>query len=125
VNLDDTSTLANDRRRQGSAYRKCFPSSDDGGPLWHTNIITHTWAVNSDFGESYSNAKAVYECTKSESAGANERLEILLFPNMQFILAKFFRQYESHDAWWYKVKSSPNSSKDSKSPTYDPPVNII
>jgi hypothetical protein len=100
LNLNDTSTLANDRRGQGSAYRKCFPLSHDGGPLWHTNIITHTWAVNFDFEESCSNARAVYDCRKSESAGANKRLRILLFLNMQFILAKFFRQYEPHDAWW-------------------------
>jgi hypothetical protein len=46
------------------------------GPLSCKNIISHSWAVNSEFGQLYSKATAKYGCTKSELTGANQRFGI-------------------------------------------------
>jgi hypothetical protein len=62
---------------------------------WTTLANKYHHSHLSDFEESYpTNATAVYECRKSESARANERLGIFLFVNMELNLAKILCKYE-------------------------------
>jgi hypothetical protein len=55
----------------------------------------------------YSTATAIYDCTKSELAGAKEWFGIQLLKIMQSLLAKFLHSHDKHEAWWFKVKIKP------------------
>jgi hypothetical protein len=61
----------------------------------------------------YSTATAIYQCTKSELAGAKQPFGIQLLKIMQSLLAKFLHSLDKHDqAWWFKVKIKPKPDVD-------------
>ncbi|WP_288993340.1 hypothetical protein [uncultured Marinobacter sp.] len=69
----------------------------------------------------YSTATAIYDCTKSELAGAKQGFGIRLLKIMQLLLAKFLHSHDKHEAWWFKVKIKPKQNVDMSSPLDEAP----
>ncbi len=60
----------------------------------------------------YSTATDIYDCIKSELAGAKQGFGIRLLKIMQLLLAKFLHSHDKHEAWWFKVKIKPKPNVD-------------
>jgi hypothetical protein len=66
----------------------------------------------------YSIGNTTYDCTNSESGGAEATVWNLAFSDS---LSKFLRAHQQYKSWWFKIKIVPNADSNVTSPLDEAP----